>query len=98
MNKIRQEIYDLAIAYVSEYCNVTKTELLMGKHRDACESRYVLVMVMSQYMSDTDIATLLHITRQGVCAIRNNSTKSRDWVLSATQKQITSKIKNAIES
>ena len=92
MFKIQQKLANEAISLVAQECGIDTTQIIDSSNRRAADARFVLISVLSQYLNDSEIGAILKRTRQGVCFIRNNMCKARDPVLTASIRQVHSKL------
>ena len=92
MFKIQQKLAKEAIGLVAQECDIDTTQIINSYNRRAADARFVLIQVLSQYLNDSEIGAILKRTRQGVCFIRNNMCKARDPVLTASIRQVSSKL------
>lgn len=65
-------LYRRALSLVCRETNVSEYELLGCNEAQCSDARYVLVMALSLYLTDTEIAYMIGHTRQGVNFLRNN--------------------------
>ena len=92
MFKIQQKLAKEAIGLVAQECDIEATQIINSSNRRAADARFVLILVLSQYLNDSEIGAILKRTRQGICFIRNNRCKARDPVLTASIRQVSSKL------
>ena len=92
MFKIQQKLAKEAIGLVAQECGIDATQIINSYNRRAADARFVLIQVLSQYLNDSEIGVILRRTRQGICFIRNNRCKARDPVLTASIRQVHSKL------
>ena len=97
MFKIQQKLAKEAIGLVAQECDIEATQIINSSNRRAADARFVLISVLSQYLNDSEIGAILQRTRQGICFIRNNRCKARDPVLTASIRQVSSKLISWIE-
>ena len=92
MFKIQQKLAKEAIGLVAQECDIEATQIINSSNRRAADARFVLIQVLSQYLNDSEIGAILQRTRQCICFIRNNRCKARDPVLTASIRQVSSKL------
>ena len=92
MFRLQQKLANEAIGLVVKECGIDATQITNSSNRRAADARFVLIQVLSQYLNDSEIGTILKRTRQGICFIRNNMCKARDPVLSVSIRQVHSKL------
>ena len=92
MFKIQQKLAKEAIGLVAQECGIDATQIINSSCRRAADARFVLISVLSQYLNDSEIGAILKRTRQGICFIRNNRCKAREPVLTASIRQVSSKL------
>lgn len=74
------EIYRNVLDSVCSHAELTETEVLKSKTEECVNARSVLVCVLSDYLPDAQIATLIGRTHQCVNLIRRNfETKKSRW-------------------
>lgn len=88
----QQKLTKEAIGLVAQECGIDATQIINSYNRRAADARFVLISVLSQYLNDSEIGAILKRTRQGICFIRNNMCKARDPVLTASIRQVHSKL------
>lgn len=88
----QQKLTKEAIGLVAQECGIDATQIINSYNRRAADARFVLISVLSQYLNDSEIGAILKRTRQGICFIRNNMCKARDPVLTASIRQVRSKL------
>lgn len=88
----QQKLTKEAIGLVAQECGIDTTQIINSYNRRAADARFVLISVLSQYLNDSEIGIILKRTRQGICFIRNNMCKARDPVLTASIRQVHSKL------
>lgn len=92
MFRLQQKLTKEAIGLVAQECGISATQIINSSNRRAADARFVLISVLSQYLNDSEIGAILQRARQGICFIRNNMCKARDPVLSASIRQVHSKL------
>ena len=88
----QQKLAKEAIGLVAKECGIDSTQIINSYNRRAADARFVLITILSQYLNDSEIGAILKRTRQGICFIRNNMCKARDPVLTASIRQVHSKL------
>lgn len=92
MFRLQQKLAKEAIGLVAQECGIDSAQIINSYNRRAADARFMLIQVLSQYLNDSEIGTILKRTRQGICFIRNNMCKARDPVLTASIRQVRSKL------
>lgn len=88
--------YELVASIVERVMGVERAELLMSKKEEATDARSLLVYVLSEYLTDGEMAACMGLTRQGVNSLKNGARmriKSR-WSLKVAEQEI----RNRVES
>ena len=62
---------------VADGAGLTADALMSSKCRRATDARYIAIMLLSEMMTDDEIAQLFGLTRQGVNYLRNDSNRRR---------------------
>ena len=86
--------YDATLPMVCELTGLTPDEVLHNKSEECTDARCVLVACLSRYITDTQMATCMGITRQGVCYLRHSYAYSRKyrWTVSMNVKEISKEL------
>lgn len=82
--------YELVAGIVERVMGVERAELLSSKKEEATDARSILVFVLSDDLTDGEMAACMGLTRQAVNGIRNGARgriKGRR-MLEATEKEI----------
>lgn len=69
--KIKQALYNKALAEVLDTFGVNNDELFKSNKETCREGRMVLIVSLQPYLSNSDIAELCPMWRSSVCAVRN---------------------------
>lgn len=76
----KEELFDTVIGAVSECTGISREDMLYRRTEECTDARSILVQVLSQYLSDTQIAGMLRITSRGVNYLRTTFlSRSRKW-------------------
>lgn len=75
--KIKRALYERVLAEVLDAFDVTEEELFRSNREQCTEGRMVLIVKLSKYLSDSDIALLTPMRRCSICAVRNKYDKDR---------------------
>ena len=62
---------------VADGAGMTVDALMSSKCRRATDARYIAIMLLSELMTDDEIAQLFGLTRQGVNFLRNDCNRRR---------------------
>lgn len=62
---------------VADGAGMTVDALMSSKCRRATDARYIAIMLLSELMTDDEIAQLFGLTRQGVNYLRNDGNRRR---------------------
>ena len=62
---------------VADGAGMTVGALMSSKCRRATDARYIAIMLLSELMTDDEIAQLFGLTRQGVNYLRNDGNRRR---------------------
>ena len=85
-------LFENILSMVSELTEVSKEEIMQSRKEDATDARYILVHILSRYLTDGQIAKLLHRTRQGVAHIRQR--EPNKWSVASYLQEIEKQIKS----
>lgn len=90
----KEELFDAVMDKVSECTGLCREDILCRKTEECTDARSILVQVLSKYLSDVQIANMIHITSRGVNYLRNTFlSRSRKWFVSrnynAVEKMLT---------
>ena len=85
-----KELYDATLQMVCELTGLTPEAVLHNKSEECTDARCTLVGCLSRYLTDTQIAACMGITRQGVCWLRHSFEYSRKyrWSVTVNAKEI----------
>ena len=83
------ELYRPLLAEVVRLTELPEEQLLHSNLEECADARSVLVYALSRYLTDTQIATLIGLTRQGVNFIRQGFDARRSkWSVESNWKAI----------
>lgn len=92
--KIKQALYDKALAEVLEFFGINGCELFESNKEQCAEGRMVLVVALSPYLCDSDIALLSSMRRCSICAVRNKYNKeTASWSVKRCLEILNEKLK-----
>lgn len=74
--KFKRALYDVVLAEVLDAFGVTEEELFNCNKEQCKEGRMVLVVALSPFLSDSDIAAFSSMKRCSICAKRNKYDKN----------------------
>lgn len=88
------ELYQTTLNMVCELTELTSDDVLHCKNEECTDARCVLVACLSRYLTDTQMASLMGLTRQGVCWLRHSFEYSRKyrWCVGANAKEISKEL------
>ena len=66
------DLYKELVISVSKETGVEEIDIIHSNSEEAVDARYILIHLLSQKLTDTQISTLTKLTRQSVNKIRNN--------------------------
>lgn len=94
------ELYQTTLTMVCELTELTSDDVLRCKNEVCTDARCVLVACLSRYLTDTQIASYMQITRQGVCHLRHLFTDSRRfrWSVGANAKEIRKELESITQA
>ena len=85
----KEELFNAVIGKVSECTGIPRDDILRRKTEECTDARSILVQVLSRYLSDTQIATMLRITARGVNYLRNTfSSRTSKWFVRSNYEAI----------
>lgn len=93
MNERVMEMYRRGVTAVCREAIVSEYELVGSNEERCADARYVLVLALSLYLTDTEIACMMGKTRQGINFLRNSRKTMRESVkkvYDAVRKEIAS--------
>ena len=73
--KIKRALYDIVLAEVLDTFGIEEQELFYSNREQCVEARMTLVVTLSKFLSDSDIALLTPMRRCSICAVRNKYCK-----------------------
>lgn len=82
--------YDATLNMVCELTGLTPDAVLHTKTEECTDARCTLVGCLSRYLTDSQLAACMGMTRQGVCYLRHSFEYSRKyrWSVGANAKEI----------
>ena len=85
-----KDLYDATLSMVCELTGLAPDAVLTSKTEECTDARCTLVGCLAHYLTDTQMASLMGLTRQGVCHLRHLFTDSRQyrWSVGANAKEI----------
>ena len=88
------ELYDATLSMVCELTGLAPDAVLQSKTEECTDARCTLVGCLSRYLTDTQMASLMGLTRQGVCYLRHSFEYSRRyrWSVGANAKEISKEL------
>lgn len=66
------DLYKELVVVVSKETGVEETDIIHSNSEEAVDARYILIHLLSQKLTDTQISSVTKLTRQSVNKIRNN--------------------------
>lgn len=91
MNNI--DLYKELVFAVKRETGVEEYEMLHSNSEEAVDARYILIHLLSQKLTDTQISSLTRLTRQSVNKIRNNfQYKIAKWSVATNLQRISNEV------
>ena len=89
-----KELYDATLKMVCELTGLTPDAVLHTKTEECTDARCTLVGCLSRYLTDSQLASLMGMTRQGVCWLRHSFEYSRRyrWSVGVNAKEISKEL------
>ncbi len=89
-----KELYDATLKMVCELTGLTPEAVLHNKSEECTDARCTFVGCLAHYLTDTQMASLMGLTRQGVCYLRHSFEYSRKyrWSVGANAKEISKEL------
>lgn len=81
--------YELVAGIVERVMGVERAELLSSKREEATNARSILVWILSDDLTDSEMAVCMGLTRQAVNGIRNGA---RDRIKGRRMLEVTEKV------
>lgn len=88
------KIFELYKEVVCVVCNITginETDIIYSCKEECADARYLLVKALSFKLTDNEISSLIHRTRQGVNSIKNTQKLSK-WSVASNWKEISKEL------
>lgn len=94
------ELFQTTLTMVCELTELTSAEVLKCKNEMCTDARCILVACLSRYLTDTQIASHMMLTRQGVCHLRHLFSDSRKyrWSVGANEKEIRKELESIAQA
>lgn len=87
------ELYRKMVVVVCTETGVCETDLIHSNSEEAVDARYILIHLLSQRFSDSQISRLTTLTRQSVNKIRNNfQYKIAKWSVATNLQRISNEV------
>ena len=88
------DLYDATLSMVCELTGLAPDAVLQSKTEECTDARCTLVGCLAHYLTDTQMASLMGLTRQGVCYLRHSFEYSRRyrWSVGANAKEISKEL------
>lgn len=89
----KEELYQFVLEAVCRHTGIDKESVFGSRKEECVDARYILVHVLSSYLTDKDIAGLSGKRRQQINYIRNNfGEKIKKWGVSSALHGISAEI------
>lgn len=87
------DLYKEVVVAVKNEAGVEEYEMLHSNSEEAVDARYILIYLLSQKLTDTQISSLTRLTRQSVNKIRNNfQYKIKKWSVATNLQHISNEV------
>ena len=87
------DLYKEVVDAVKNETGVAEYEMLHSNSEEAVDARYILIHLLSQKLTDTQISSLTRLTRQSVNKIRNNfQYKIKKWSVATNLQHISNEV------
>ena len=87
------DLYNEVVVAVKNETGVEEYEMLHSNSEEAVVARYILIYLLSQKLTDTQISSLTRLTRQSVNKIRNNfQYKIKKWSVATNLQHISNEV------
>ena len=87
------DLYKEVVVAVKNETGVAEYEMLHSNSEEAVDARYILINLLSQKLTDTQISSLTRLTRQSVNKIRNNfQYKIKKWSVATNLQHISNEV------
>lgn len=87
------DLYNEVVVAVKNETGVEEYEMLHSNSEEAVDARYILIYLLSQKLTDTQISSLTRLTRQSVNKIRNNfQYKIKKWSVATNLQHISNEV------
>nr|DAU18721.1 MAG TPA: hypothetical protein [Caudoviricetes sp.] len=87
------ELYKEMVVAVKNETGVEEYEMLHSNSEEAVDARYILIHLLSQKLTDSQISSVTKLTRQSVNKIRNNfQYKIKKWSVATNLQHISNDV------
>lgn len=87
------ELYKKMVVAVKNETGVEEYEMLHSNSEEAVDARYILIHLLSQKLTDSQISSVTKLTRQSVNKIRNNfQYKIKKWSVATNLQHISNDV------
>ena len=87
------DLYKEVVVAVKNETGVAEYEMLHSNSEEAVDARYILIHLLSQKLTDTQISSLTRLTRQSVNKIRNDfQYKIKKWSVATNLQHISNEV------
>lgn len=87
------ELYKEMVVAVKNETGVEEYEMLHSNSEEAVDARYILIHLLSQKLTDSQISSVTKLTRQSVNKIRNNfQYKIKNWSVATNLQHISNDV------
>ena len=93
----KEDIYGYVIDCVSKCTGIDRHDLITSKREECTDARSILIQVLSAYLNDSQIASLMKITIRSVNYLRNGfSIRSSKWMVRKNYEEVRKMIGNIL--
>lgn len=87
------DLYKELVVAVSKETGVEEIDMIHSNSEEAVDARYILIHLLAQKLTDTQISSVTKLTRQSVNKIRNNfQYKIKKWSVATNLQHISNEV------
>lgn len=87
------DLYNKVVIAICNETGISEYNLIHSNSEESVDARYILVHLLSQKLTDSQISYLTQLTRQSVNKIRNNfQYKINKWTIATNLQRISNEI------
>lgn len=87
------DLYKETVVAVCKETGVCESDLIHSHSEEAVDARYILIHLLSQKLTDSQISNMTKLTRQSVNKIRNNfQNKIHKWSIATNLQHISNEV------